>query len=86
MRLKTRKTVKAPVSPAEEFVIMAVNSLVKEAIAKMPASEQGITASVEYHSLWIGLLIGSGTCDTFDNAYSWATWVRYEGDGKYIGS
>jgi hypothetical protein len=31
----------------------------------------------DYHSLWIGLLIGTGACTTFEQACNWATFVRY---------
>jgi len=39
--------------------------------------EQSVGDNDDFHSVWIGLLLGSGACDDYDAAHRWATFVRY---------
>jgi len=65
------------VTADEAFILMDLSATVEAALQDMPAEEKGCDEEVNYHSLWVGLLLASGHCATFDRAYAWATFVRY---------
>jgi hypothetical protein len=62
---------------AEVDILRELSARLQDALDAMPKDEEGLTEEVHFQHLWIGLLIGSGFCKSFDRAYAWASYVRY---------
>lgn len=67
-------------SADEVDTLRDLSAMLKDAIDAMPESEEGLEDGVHFHGLWIGMLLGARVCKSFDSAYSWATFVRYNTD------
>jgi len=68
---------KSACTAAEVDILRDLSAQLQAAIDAMPEDEEGLTDEVHFQHLWIGLLLGSGECKSFDSAYSWASFVRY---------
>jgi len=68
---------KSVCSADEVDLLRELSARLQDAIDAMPKDEEGLTEEVHFQHLWIGLLIGSGFCKSFDRAYAWASYVRY---------
>lgn len=54
-----------------------LESLDAELGALIKSGEDGATDEQDFYSLWLGLLIGRKVVTTLDQAFAWATAIRY---------
>jgi hypothetical protein len=64
-------------SSDEVHILQDLSGNLNLALALVPSEEEGVADEEDFHSLWIGMLLGSGECAAFDTAYHWASFVRY---------
>jgi len=75
-----RKNWMDPLTAEEVSTLRDLSAVLKDAMGKTTPDED-VLSEADFHSLWIGLLIGSGACDSADTADAWSTFVRYRTDG-----
>lgn len=68
-------------SSDEVDMLRDLSARLRDSLDLITADERGLEEEVDFHALWIGLLLGDRRCKSFQSAYSWATFVRYNTEG-----